>query len=698
MGFSRKDYKKAVRSQKRAVARALRKSRIENKDRKKAQQKKSEPANAQKRSDEAISTTKQARKTGSTGQEQSVATPGDIVPIVFGKRGPQASQDNNVVGGVWLQPDKIKQASYNFTGIFLYAISQGEIVSTPSAPTTYIGDLSLTARGGTIPTLTNYYSSVSTMSSAPNVCPITSGKIFCDPDTVSFINHVQTKSGYKNYLPDHYNLYYNEFELTIGSGDTTNTTFEIPGTTLRVWEVQTGDDRTSNYWTAVGLTPATTTFLVNNELTDDDPPEDTGRAVGTIFNFYNIAIGQYEAPTKDDANPAFRAYYTAFGSSAEDEPVAFEYGAGTVNTQTDSSEAATDDTLGGCVTEVHLSAVADPSNFDSSYDFTDYADITFLEIQGNIYDESNALEGQYNTTTRQLSVLIEEGVKVPLYSSGSPGSTGSSHQFVDLAMYLFVINKRLIAGTTADIASPVDTSNLQSLATFNANFGLFFNGIIEQSVNIIDFISTMSPYFFMSFVTENGRYAFKPILPLSGDNIDTGALSPTKTFTDSDIIPGSFEKDYVEAEERKDVQVSIVFRETKKFRVGLQKSTQIRYSDVDADVRMIQYDMTDCCVTGKHARNFAKLQLATRRHSTHSISFDTPLLTSSLSINDIIKVQRVRKNNVGDDRTESDHYQVTSIGHGSDGITTIAAMHFPLNGSNVSKISDDVVNGSFDFI
>ena len=140
-----------------------------------------------------------------------------------------------------------------------------------------------------------------------------------------------------------------------------------------------------------------------------------------------------------------------------------------------------------------------------------------------------------------------------------------------------------------------------------------------------------------------------------------------------------------------------MFRETKTFRIGMQKSTSIRFSSVASDARVVQYDMTDCCVTGRHARNFAKLQLATRKHSTHSISFDTPLLTSSLSVTDIIKVQRVRNNTSGDDRTESEHYQVTSIAHGTDGTTTISAMHFPLNGSNVSKISDEVVNGSYTF-
>lgn len=690
-GSWRKDYDKAVRRNKRAIARALRKRK---EDAKTAQQKKSALCTAQTRSDEDINNSKTPRRTSSTAKEQSVASPGDVVPLVFCKRstdGPQSFE----VGGVWMQPARIKQGSYNFVGIHLYALSQGEIVSTPVAPTTYVGEQSLTARGGTIPTLTNYYRSTATMASSPNVCPINSGKIFCHPDAVSFINYIEKPSGFVELLADEYSFYNNYLELTLGTGDTTNTVFTIPASTFRIFEVESGDDRTSAYWTSTGVDPATLSFQFNGRFIGNPVTNVRGKAVGTIEEVYQ-PIGSYDPPYKLEANPADRTFYTDLGSTAEDKPVSWDHGQGTVNNQRDTSIPATDTTLGGLAIETHLSPVPDPTNFPSGYDFTDYADITFLEIQGDIYDESDQAKGEYKITTRQLSVLITDGVKVPLYSAGTPGTTGASNQFVDLAMHLFSINKRLTAGSTADIASPIDTSNLQALASFHSNFGLFFNGVIDQGVNIVEFISTMAPFFFLSFVSENGRYAFKPALPLtSGNEIDTSALTPSVTFTDANILPGSFEKEYVQGEERRDVQISVVFNECTKRRVGMQKANQVRFSNVASDARIVQYDLTDCCVRGVQANKYAKLQLAIRKHSTHSIAFDTPVLNSSLSVMDVIKVQRTRENNVGDSRTEADHYQVTGITHSTDGITSITAMHFPLNGSNVSKISDEVVNGSF---
>ena len=105
-------------------------------------------------------------------------------------------------------------------------------------------------------------------------------------------------------------------------------------------------------------------------------------------------------------------------------------------------------------------------------------------------------------------------------------------------MYLFSIIGRS-SSADADIAAVIDTSNLQSLATFNTNVGALFNGIIEQSVNIIDFVSTMAPFFLLQFVSENGRYAFRPLLPVtSGNQIDGTALTPTATFTEA-----SFDED-----------------------------------------------------------------------------------------------------------------------------------------------------------
>ena len=83
---------------------------------------------------------------------------------------------------------------------------------------------------------------------------------------------------------------------------------------------------------------------------------------------------------------------------------------------------------------------------------------------------------------------------------------------------------------------------------------MFFNGIISKAVNIVDFITQTSPYYFLAFLSVGGKYQFAPILPINGSNqIDTTALTPTMTFTESNIIQGSFQKGYLSVEERRNL-------------------------------------------------------------------------------------------------------------------------------------------------
>jgi hypothetical protein len=666
-----KGFLRAIRKNKVIAERQRRRAR-----RRKRRQAASKLVNIAQRSDDAVASSKKPRTTKVEGQEQKTAAAGDTVPIVFCKR------DSNV-GGVWLQPALSKQGSYNFVGIFLYPLSQGEIVSTPVTTNTYVGPDQIQGRTGTVPTINKYYSSATAMASSPSSCPITSGKIFCDYDSNYFIAEIRKAGGFVEYGRDFTSSHTDNAFLTIGSGDTTNAVIEFTGDNYQAWDSITGADVTSAYFTSLGVSnPASYTFRFNR-----NPRTGTligGNAVGAIDR--GNTLGTLFAKIANSL------VYSPWGTS---NPVNQKFSNGTINNQVNISNPATTGTLGGVVAEYAASPVSDPINPGSGFDFTDYADITFLEIQGNIYDESDADKGEYKTTTRQLSVYIDQGVKVALYSAGTPGTTGASNQFVDLAMHLFSIIKRGDS-TTADIASPIDTSNLQALASFNTNVGALFNGIIEQSVNIIDFISTMAPFFLLQFVSEDGRYAFKPVLPLtSGNQIDGTALTPSATFNELNILPGTFQKQYDPADSRRDIQISVAFREVKKERVGLQKTRTVRFSTVANDIPVEQIDMTDCCTSSAHADLYAKYELAKRKHSTHSITFETPLVTSSLSILDVIKVQRQRITSVGDDRTEVDYYQITAIGHESDGTTSISAIHFPLNSSNVSEICDEILNGSF---
>jgi hypothetical protein len=61
----------------------------------------------------------------------------------------------------------------------------------------------------------------------------------------------------------------------------------------------------------------------------------------------------------------------------------------------------------------------------------------------------------------------------------------------------------------------------------------------------------------------------------------------------------------------------------------------------------------------------------------------------------VIKIERQRITSTGDNRTETEWYQITAINHQTDGTTSIEAAQFPVSGSNIATISNQVLNGTF---
>jgi hypothetical protein len=612
------------------------------------------------------------------GKQQVISQAGDTVPIVFCKR-------SGGVGGTWVQPPMVKTGSINFVGQFLYAITQGQIVSNPVKHYAWVGNsnINFLPGAGSI-TLTHYYSSAATMAATPNACPITSGTIFCDLDSYSYIQPLIGTNGYTDRAPDYTQFYSVYSEITRGIGDTTNSVIEISGSTIGVYDNATGSDVTSGFWSYLGVADPSNVVFVFNAVSL--LPADGAKAVGTIYRFPTTG---WTAP---DSN-----YFTNYGATG---PVSIVYGSGTVNNQYDTNSPASTGTLYGVQAENQLSPYANPASPPSTADYTDFADITFLQVAGNIYDPPDS--GSYPTTTRQISLFYENGAAVDLYSGGLISgnyATGASNQFVDLAMYMFTLMKRASGATTDPLSAPIDVSNLQALATFCTNNGLLFNGIIEQSVNVINYISSTAPFFLMSFISSNGRYSLQPLLPLTtGNQIKTTALTPVLTFTEDEIIPGSFEKQYIDADERRAVNVSLTWREADPLIIGIQRTTTVRYPGTDSNAPTQQFDMTDFCTSAAHAAIYGKYELARRKFSTHIISFTTPLLTTNLLPTQIIKIQRQRVNSRGDNRQEIEWYQVTDVKHNSAGITGISAAQFPVDGSDIAKISNEVVNGTFEVI
>ena len=366
------------------------------------------------------------------GKQQTVASAGDTVPVVFCKR-------VGGIGGTWVQPALIKTGSNDFVGSFLYVISQGQMVSSPAKSSTWTGSRSILLLPDAASfTLTHYYSTAAALAANTNACPITSGNVFCGVDTYSYLSPLLSDSASVDYPPDGRYQYFKTSQITRGTGDTSNSVLKVLWSNITIFNTETGADVTAAVTSYLGIASPTTTGFIYSAIYSGSVIIG-GQTVGTILNFPSSG---YYAP---DPN-----YWTSLWGV--EGPLAFSWTQGTIDNQINPANPPSTGTLEGVQYEDHVSPYSDPTSPPSSADFTVFADITYLEIEGNIYDPPS--EGSYPTTTKQISTFYENGISVDLYSGGLVSgvyATGASNQFVDLAMYLFTQIKRADGATTADI-------------------------------------------------------------------------------------------------------------------------------------------------------------------------------------------------------------------------------------------------------
>ena len=617
------------------------------------------------------------------GKAQRIANTGETIPIVFGKR-------SSNKGGIWVQPPLVKSGSTNFKGQFLYVISQGQISSSPSKIKTWVGLRNMAFLDDQTITIAHNYSTAASLTSSSGTCPIAGSGLYCGIETYTY-RQVLIKATVNEKIvvrpPDYLDEYYNFREIVRGTGDTTQITFTA---TYEVYDNETGADITTAYNNWLGGGGATLGF---NQRYDSSGAVIGGNAVGTITDWVQEFIDDGLDPLTDPLGLGDSDFLDVSGGRSD---FSYRYTITAVNNPTYGSTASTG-TLDGVQREYIVSNTADPNSTPTA-DNSSYADITFLQVNGDIYTPPSA--GSYPSTTEQLYLFYDEGVKVDLYSAGlSSGSytNAASNQFIDLAMYLFRSYKQTAGATTSDIAQPVYLTNLQALSSFCTNYSFAFNGVIDQSVNIVEYISNLAPFFLLSFLNISGQFRFASVLPLNGSNqIDVTALSPKMTFTEANIIGGSFEKGYLSVEDRREFIANLVYRDSRPAEIGSVKTVSVRYTATAIDAPTEQYDLSSFCIDPTHASTYAKYELAKRKYSTHNIKFDTPLLTTELIPTDVIKITRQRRSSTDHaDRSETEWYQVTNVSHSAEGFTSIEASHFPVNDSSVSLISNEVVNGTF---
>lgn len=586
-------------------------------------------------------------------KKQEYAETGDVIPLVFCQR-------IGNYGGAWIAPVLIDTASIDYNQTFIYLVSGGQITLPASKSRYFLGKNTLKSieEYAIAPLiLTSHYTSNDT------VCPISGFATGCVHNRFRFLiqalvpevsaTAVLTETSVQFQTVDQYAT-----KVTISAIP------ELPPSYV--------------------LPPNLSEFTVTVERLDND----TG--ISTV-------VGTFDTPA-DDTTP------TTF----VDNPPVGSY----TYSLTLTAIVDLNDKLPASI----LFEIDQENNFPGSLDRkASYVDMTLLTIQGNLYNVKKIYSPPAEIP--QLFIFVSAGISVEKWrfvnpSISAPGgftySYGPSNRLADLILYYVQKsgNYPQAINYQAFLYNDIATT-----ALFHQNYNIGFDGIINDNVNFASWVQQIAPMFLCKFFVNLGVFMMRSLLPLTDSGyISTASLSPVTTFTDTSvvadsisgtIIAGSYQRTYTSAEERRPFRIVVTFKRTSAYYVEVATSAKVQYSDYAKGIPEESYDMSDFCTNQAHALLYAKYVLAVRRYSTHRISFQTTGtpndFVSGFEPLDLIAVSIKREDSTGTNRIETNHYLVESMElDSSSGITTVTAMHFPLNGSAISIISNSIINGSFD--
>ena len=275
----------------------------------------------------------------------------------------------------------------------------------------------------------------------------------------------------------------------------------------------------------------------------------------------------------------------------------------------------------------------------------------------------------------QVHVYVRQGVIV----SKLLGGTGSSNLFPDLMLYL------LRAGSRVPDAL-INIDELKTAAIFCAANGLLFNGLVNTSSNLRDYLSQVAPLMLCRFLVNEGKYSLRPLLPTAGGSISSAAVTPVMTFDESTLLPGALTVTYSTLADRKPFCALMLWRQQTASKPGVAQTTEVRYSGSAVDGPYETYDMSEFCTSEAHAIKAGRYILAKRRYCLFSVEFSVTLSSGAalLSPGDIVRVSLNSLPSIGSAAAYGNLFEITSITEGLNGAVQIEADHFPVDGSGSS--------------
>lgn len=239
----------------------------------------------------------------------------------------------------------------------------------------------------------------------------------------------------------------------------------------------------------------------------------------------------------------------------------------------------------------------------------------------------------------QVSAYVTAGRSVARYLNGN--TEGPSHLFPDIFRDI-LLNDRF--GTGEEI-SPEQINNASFLAAAGRcnSRRYFFDGVINNKNNVRTWGANVANSMLHDLVEKDGQFALEPSFLFPED----GPVPVRALFTAGNIEEDTFKLEFLEADDRQPIQVSVKWRSerertayTESGLFPVEREVLVREADRPDTDPIEAIDISDYCTNLEHAIDLACYMIRIRRLITHAVSFKTTHegVLAGLSVGDYIKV------------------------------------------------------------
>lgn len=196
----------------------------------------------------------------------------------------------------------------------------------------------------------------------------------------------------------------------------------------------------------------------------------------------------------------------------------------------------------------------------------------------------------------------------------------ASNLFPDIFRDL-LLNRRYGTGFLVS-ARQVDDASFLAAAQFCLARRYFYDGAITEQTNLRQWASDVAATMLLEMIQRDGKFCLEPAI------IFDGPVPIRGLFNAGNIVPGSFELEVLDANDRAPIQASVKYREerqrtnlTSRGFFAVEKEVLVREADRPSTDPIEKFDLSDYCTSYEHAVDFACFVIRVRRLVDHTVRF-----------------------------------------------------------------------------